>query len=226
MGQGLWDAATSPNEQRWRRGGVLPPWTASVPASVVDGVAGFLTTIAALTQGVPAAVIVDVAARLRAVHARGGTVFVCGNGGSAAAASHLANDLGRPLRQAAAGLRAVCLNDNVAALTAWANDVGYADVFAGPLRRLARPGDALVALSVSGRSPNVVAAAAEARRLGLEVIALTGDDGGDLRALADVVVCVPHAQYGIVEAVHAALLHALSYALLELSAADGAGMLE
>lgn len=225
MDQGLSEAVLHLDGGALRHAGQRPLDAATVPAPVVVGVARYLAAMAAATQRLSAQAIVDLAARLRAMHARGGTIFLCGNGGSAALASHLANDLGRPARQRGAGLRAVCLSDSVAVLTAWTNDEGYEAVFAGPLQRLARPGDALVAISVSGRSPNVVAAARVARGLGVEVIALTGADGGVLGGLADLAICVPSAEHGVVEAVHGALLHALSYALVALSAVS-AGVVE
>lgn len=143
-------------------------------------------------------------------------VFVFGNGGSAALASHMACDLAKTV--AVAGLphlRAISLVDNIPQMTAWANDASYDRVFAEPLRGLCRPGDLAIAISCSGNSPNVLAAARQARELGLRVIAFTGDDGGRLRDLADVCVLAPIGHICQQEDVHLALEHAIASALKE-----------
>ena len=165
----------------------------------------------------------ELVALLEATRAAGGTVFVCGNGGSAATASHFAADLlkgaagpGRP------GVRALALGDNAALLTAWANDLAYARALAEPLRALARPGDVLVAISTSGASANVLAAAEAARELGLGVVALTGRGGGRLREVADLHLAAACDRAGEAEDVHLALCHAVTAALKGAAAAAGA----
>src|SRR3954465_901199 len=113
--------------------------------------------------------------------ARGRVVFTAGNGGSAATASHFACDLAKGTRHnGSPTFRVVALTDSLPVLTAWANDNGYHRVFAEQLQSLARPGDLLVLISASGNSPNVVAAAEEARALGVSTIGLTGRRGGSL----------------------------------------------
>ena len=151
------------------------------------------------------------------VRARGGTIFVAGNGGSASTASHLALDL-----QKAAGTKALALSDSVGLITAWANDTDFERVFAEQLRMLARPGDAVVAISVSGSSPNVIALLEAARAMGLATLGLLGRDGGTARALVDVAVVVPSGDYGWVETVHVALHHVLAYALRDVASAPPA----
>lgn len=149
------------------------------------------------------------AARITDVLASGGTVFSCGNGGSAADAQHLAGELiGRFGRQRRA-LRAVALCADITVLTAVSNDYGYDHVYARQLEALGRPGDLLVAISTSGRSPNVLNAAATATRLGLRTTALTGDSDGPLAGLVEHTLIVPTDNTALVQQGHRALLHAI-----------------
>jgi D-sedoheptulose 7-phosphate isomerase len=139
-------------------------------------------------------------------------VFVVGNGGSAATASHMMTDLGkgtlgRPPRRAPQRLRVIALTDNVALLTAWANDTDYAEIFSEPLRNLATRHDLLIAVSASGRSPNILRSVAAAKEIGMTVIALTGFGGGELSKIADLAVVVPSDEYGPVEDIHLVLNH-------------------
>jgi D-sedoheptulose 7-phosphate isomerase len=118
----------------------------------------------------------------------GRQVFLCGNGGSAANALHIANDLLYGVSMGRApGLRVHALPSNVAALTCLANDCGYDQVFALQLRTYARPGDLVVALSGSGNSPNILRALSEARTLGLQTAAILGYAGGAAKDMADIV---------------------------------------
>src|SRR5215208_3831810 len=119
-----------------------------------------------------------VAIMLLTCQARGRVVFVVGNGGSAATASHFACDLSKGTRRdGPPTFHVVSLADNVPLLTAWANDSGYDRVFAEQLAPLARPGDVLVVISASGNSPNVIAAVETARSCGMSVVGLTGRSG-------------------------------------------------
>ena len=148
--------------------------------------------------------------------ARGRVVFAAGNGGSAATASHFACDLAKGTRAGGPPtFRVVALTDNMPVLTAWANDNGYDQVFAEQLESLARPGDLLVAISASGNSPNILAAAASARAHGVKVIALTGRTGGKLAQVADVVVTVPSDCIEVVEDAHLIVAHSLCVATRE-----------
>lgn len=171
--------------------------------------------------------IEKVAERLRKVVQTGGLVLIAGNGGSAATASHMALDLakstlGRPPRAGGLRVRTLSLCDPSPVLTAWANDSGYDGVFAEQITTLARPGDAVVLISVSGTSPNVVAAARAARLAGATVISLLGRGGGEVRALSDLAVTVPSDDYGIVEDVHLAINHMITrYLLGELEGSAG-----
>ncbi len=148
---------------------------------------------------------------LIAARQRDATVFVCGNGGSAATASHMAADLakGAPVGPIT-GLRTIALTDSVPLLTAWGNDLGYDRVFAEQLRNLARTGDVLVAISASGNSPNVLAAVDEAHARAMTVIGLSGFGGGRLADMADVAVVADSNEYGPVEDIHLMLNHAIA----------------
>ncbi len=138
-------------------------------------------------------------------------MFSCGNGGSAAIANHMQCDHVKGLRTGTdLSPRFVSLSSNVEVLTAIANDLAYEDVFAYQLQSQSGPGDVLVAVSSSGRSPNIVRALTWARDNGLETIALTGFTGGGARTVADVAIHVDSANYGIIEDLHQAITHALA----------------
>ncbi len=157
---------------------------------------------------------------LEAAHAAGKQIFVIGNGGSAATASHMMNDLNKgtlghqgdaPWKR----FKVIALTDNVSLMTAWANDTSFNAVFSEPLKNLANRGDVLIAISASGNSPNIVAAIEVAKQLGLTVLGLGGFTGGKLAQLADVCFVVPSNGYGPVEDVHMILDHILTGYLYE-----------
>jgi D-sedoheptulose 7-phosphate isomerase len=134
-------------------------------------------------------------------------LLVCGNGGSAADAQHITGELvGRFLKERRA-LNAICLSANTAVLTAWANDYHYDDVFARQVEAHGRSGGLLLAISTSGNSANVVRAAVAARRLGLSVVSLTGEGGGELASHSDVLLDVPSAKTPFIQQVHICLYH-------------------
>lgn len=149
------------------------------------------------------------------------TIFFAGNGGSAATASHFAQDLTEVGRKAAVrSFRTMSLTDNVPFITAVANDYGYEKIFAIQMSEFFKPGDVLVAISASGNSPNVLEAVKYARELQGLSIGLVGFDGGQLRSLCDHVVHVPtdKGEYGPVEDIHMILDHMItSYLIMRLS---------
>jgi D-sedoheptulose 7-phosphate isomerase len=160
---------------------------------------------AAIAEPVVEAAIAALVAALR----RGAPVLVCGNGGSAADAQHITAELvGRFLSDRRA-LPVICLADNAPVLTAWANDHAFADVFARQVHAYARPGGALIGLSTSGNSANVVDAFVAARELGLATVALTGAGGGRLAGLADHLLAVPSTRTPLIQQVHLCLYHYL-----------------
>jgi D-sedoheptulose 7-phosphate isomerase len=122
----------------------------------------------------------------------GGTVFFCGNGGSAADAEHLACELSGRYLMDRPGLAAVALSTNTSALTAIGNDFGFEHVFSRPLEGLGSPGDVLVALTTSGRSKNVLRAVETARGMGMVIIGFTGPAGAAFAARCDIAVVSPH----------------------------------
>ncbi len=137
----------------------------------------------------------------------GKPVLVCGNGGSAADALHISGELvGRFFRERR-GLPVICLSANPSVLTAWANDVSFESVFARQVEAFGQPGSVLWCLSTSGRSKNVVAAAGAARQLGLSVIAMTGEGGGLLAGLSDVLLDVPSRSTPRIQEMHIVLYH-------------------
>ncbi len=151
------------------------------------------------------------AAVLAEAYARGARVFSCGNGGSAAIANHMQCDHVKNVRTATdLTTQVLSLSTNVELLTAIANDMGYDNVFVYQLQSQSRPGDVLMAVSSSGRSPNIVRALTWAREHGLRTIALTGFDGGAARAVAEAVVHVDCTNYGVVEDLHQTVMHALA----------------
>jgi D-sedoheptulose 7-phosphate isomerase len=136
-------------------------------------------------------------------------MLVCGNGGSAADAQHITAELvGRFLKERRA-LKAICLASNVATLTAWSNDYDYASVFSRQVEAYGAPGGVLLALSTSGNSKNVVAAAQAARLQGMSVVALTGEGGGMLGAVTDILLAVPSRSTPLIQQAHLCLYHYL-----------------
>jgi D-sedoheptulose 7-phosphate isomerase len=143
-------------------------------------------------------------------------VFVFGNGGSAANASHFATDLGKGASdKVGRRFRVLSLNDNVSWLTALGNDYSYEDVFVRQLMNYARPGDVVLTMSVSGNSPNVVKAVQWAVNNGLHTVALIGGKRGQLAALAHDVIVIDSEHYGRVEDAHMGICHMLCYAFME-----------
>jgi D-sedoheptulose 7-phosphate isomerase len=191
--------------------------------------ADYLRELDRLLDQVDLEALARVVDRLRAVRDRGGTIYLAGNGGSAATAAHWANDLGKATRVSGRALmRVMSMTDNVPWLTALANDEGYERVFAGQLENFARPDDALVVLSASGNSPNLLEAVELASERGVVTIALVGFDGGALKERVDEHLWLRSEQgaYGIVETGHAVLCDILTTCLMKdlaVPAGDPAG---
>jgi len=138
------------------------------------------------------------------------TVFIFGNGGSAALASHFACDLGKgTVNGSSRRFRVMALTDNVPLMTAWANDSNYADIFAEQLANFAGAGDVALAISASGNSANVLRALSVAKQAGSVTAGLTGFSGGRMLALCDACVVVPTDNMQIIEDVHVSVAHAI-----------------
>jgi D-sedoheptulose 7-phosphate isomerase len=159
---------------------------------------------------------------LRSARDSAGTVYVAGNGGSAATASHWVNDLGKATKRSGhRPMRVMCLSDSSPWLTALANDEGYDEVFSGQLENFAQDGDVLVVISASGNSPNLVRAVEVADECGALTIGFRGFDGGALKNVVDEYVWLPteRGAYELVEDGHAVLCHILTSCLAQDSAA-------
>ena len=165
-------------------------------------------------QEMPFHVLDQLAEVLLDCQKRNSTVFLLGNGGSAATASHFACDLAKGTRtNNVPAFRVITLNENVPLMTAWANDTNYERIFAEQISALVRPNDVVILISVSGNSPNILAAAVAARQADAIVVALTGQSGGSLASLADLLVCVPTQSIEQVEDAHLIIAHSLCVVL-------------
>jgi len=141
----------------------------------------------------------------------GKQIFVVGNGGSAAAASHMVCDFGKNTRQPGKNrMRAICLNDNIPSLMAYANDEGYDIIFSEQLLALGKPGDILIAISGSGNSANILKVIETAREMQIKVIGLTGFQGGKMKAMTDICLVVPSDSMEMIEDVHLIINHILA----------------
>jgi D-sedoheptulose 7-phosphate isomerase len=143
----------------------------------------------------------------------GGKLLVFGNGGSAGNAQHIAAELVVRYEKNRAAMAAIALTADSLILTAAGNDFGFETIFSRQIAALGRPGDIAVGLSTSGRSPNVLAALREARRLGLHTSGLMGGDGGPMRELCDVAIIVPSRVTGRIQEMHLLVTHMLCKAL-------------
>jgi D-sedoheptulose 7-phosphate isomerase len=180
----------------------------------LDPIEKYLTEIPDILARVPHGRVRQVLELLQDARGRGSRVFVFGNGGSAATASHFACDLGKgTVMPNLPRFKVIALNDNLPTLTAYANDRGYETVFAEPLINLAEAGDLAIGISGSGNSANVLRAVEVARARGLRTIGLIGFEGGKLKDCVDVPVIVPATNMGQIEDVHLMLTHALCEAL-------------
>jgi D-sedoheptulose 7-phosphate isomerase len=180
----------------------------------------YLTDLKNVLDRLPLAELDKIVAAIESAHAAGRQIFVIGNGGSAATASHMMNDLnkgtlGHKGDATWKRFKVIALTDNVSLMTAWANDTNFNTVFSEPLKNLANRGDVLIAISASGNSPNIIAAVEVAKQLGLTVLGLGGFTGGKLAQRADVCFVVPSSGYGPVEDVHMILDHILTGYLYE-----------
>lgn len=148
---------------------------------------------------------------------QGRSLLVCGNGGSASDAMHIAGELVARFKLERKALRVICLCDNPAVLTAWSNDYSYETVFSRQVEAYGDSGSVLLGLSTSGNSPNVVEAFKTAARLGLTTVALTGQGGGKLAELSDYLLAVPSSDTALIQQVHVCLYHYLCSEVERLS---------
>jgi D-sedoheptulose 7-phosphate isomerase len=173
-------------------------------------VSGFRDRFIEHVQSIDTEAVARVIEMLDSTCQSGGTVFVLGNGGSGAVAAHWVNDLGvNNLVEGQPGYRVISLGDNASAITAVGNDLDFAEVFAAQLRSSLRPDDLVIALSVSGNSPNVIRAIEYANDVGVETIGFTGMTGGKVKDLVTLSVHTPSDvdEYGPVEDMFSVFMH-------------------
>ena len=174
----------------------------------------YLVQLIRVIEALPREPLLDILKQLRQAQDEKRQIFVFGNGGSAATASHMVCDLIKnTVKPNRARLKVIGLADNVPTITAYANDEGYERVFAQPLESLGEAGDVAIAVSGSGDSPNVLKGVETARRKGLATIGLTGIGGGKLKDLVDICLVVPSDSMEQVEDMHMIIDHLLTIAL-------------
>lgn len=178
--------------------------------------------LAALGTGPLGGMVLQLAGLLfEAMHA-GGTVLFFGNGGSAALAQHAAAELVGRFERERRALASLALTTDLSILTSIANDYGYDRVFERQIDALARPGDVAVALSTSGRSPNVLRGLRAARRHGATTVALLGCGGGPAKRLADIALVVPASRVSLIQEAHELMVHVICEDIDRRSARPGA----
>lgn len=170
----------------------------------------------ATLDSIPSEAVAHVVEKLRVVWKEDRQVFVFGNGGSAANASHFATDLGKGASdKLGKRFRVLSLTDNVAWMTAIGNDYSYDDVFLRQLQNYARPGDLVIAISVSGNSPNLVKALEWSKQSGLHTVALVGAKRGRMAEISEQTIVINDTHYGRVEDAQMTICHLLCYAFME-----------
>jgi len=153
--------------------------------------------------------VAEVAEAVRKALESGGKILLCGNGGSASDAQHIAAELAGRLSRERRGLAALALTVNPSVLTAVANDYGYGEVFARQVEALGRPGDVLIGISTSGRSANIVRALEEGRARGLMTVGFVGGEAGAMGHHCDLLVSVPSVDTQRIQEIHIAVGHAV-----------------
>ena len=169
-------------------------------------IADYLDRLTACLQSFDWSPVDHLAQKVQLIRKAGRQIFLCGNGGSAANAMHIANDL---LYLKGRGLKVTALSANQSVLTCLANDLGYENIFSYQLKNLAQKGDLLIVLSGSGNSPNVVNALNAAKKIGMPTCAILGYDGGRCRELADIVIHFPVRDMQIAEDLQLVVGHML-----------------
>ena len=190
---------------------------AGAGGAVGDWINRYLQQQKAALDSIPQEAVARLVDRFRAALAEDRQIFVFGNGGSAANASHFITDLGKGASdKIGKRFRCLSINDNVSWITALGNDYAYEDVYVRQLENYARAGDVVMVMSVSGNSPNVVKAVEWAKRNGVYTAALVGGKRGRLAEIADAAVVIDSHHYGRVEDAHMAVCHMICYAFMEM----------
>jgi len=178
-----------------------------IMARLKDYLEASRAALAATIDGVDEARIERAIAAITSALSKDKPLLICGNGGSAADAMHIAGELvGRYLKERR-GLKAIALSSDPAVLTAWSNDYGYDTVFARQVEALGAKGGVLLAISTSGNSKNVILAAKAAKKKGMMVVGLTGKGGGKLGTETDILLDVPATATPLIQQIHICLYH-------------------
>jgi D-sedoheptulose 7-phosphate isomerase len=192
--------------------------TKTNPVTTAPGFAAkeYLSAVQEVLERVDHVVIDQMVEAIWRGYEAGRTLFLFGNGGSAALASHFACDIGKgTIAGRERRLKTIALTDNVPLITAWANDKSYEDIFSEQLEDLAEKGDIAMAISGSGNSPNVIKGLQTARQIGMQTIVLTGFAGGKAKPLADLCLVVPSDSMQHIEDAHLCATHAIFLAIRE-----------
>jgi D-sedoheptulose 7-phosphate isomerase len=182
--------------------------------------ASYVAELAGVLNGGDLPELAAATARICVAFESGRRIFLAGNGGSAATASHMACDfqkttLGLSHDRLQKRIRAISLCDNAPLMSAWGNDSGYDLVFAQQLRTLGEPHDVLLVISASGNSPNILAALEAARELEIETIGFLGFEGGKAKPLCDIAVIAKSSNFGVIEDAHSIFMHMATAELRE-----------
>ena len=189
---------------------------AQTASALTDWITRYRDAQQSATNSIPVESVGRLIERFRLALAEDRQMFVFGNGGSAANASHFATDLGKGSSdKLKRRFRVISLNDNVSWMTALGNDYAYEDVYVRQLMNYARPGDVVLMMSVSGNSPNLVKAAHWCRENGVWTASLVGGKRGRLAEVSDLPIVIPSEHYGRVEDAHMTICHMLCYAFME-----------
>jgi D-sedoheptulose 7-phosphate isomerase len=181
-------------------------------------IAKYLQAVQATINNLDPEVIASFATHLENAYNSNQSIYVIGNGGSAANASHFAQDLAKGIffeKPVAKTMKAISLTDNIAHITAIANDTGYQNIFSAQLNTYAQDSDVLICISGSGNSENIVEAVKAAKQKNMFVIGVTGFDGGHLKSMANLSVHVPLHEMCTVESIHSIIFHLIVLELRE-----------
>lgn len=180
----------------------------------LDPVSEYLSRLSDMILRMPREQIYEVIQVLYEAWELGQRIFVCGNGGSAANASHLVNDLSKlTIVEGQPRFKVIGLTDNVALMTAWSNDTEYENVYAEQLRNLVEPGDVVIGISASGNSPNILRTMEVAHENQVIRVGLTGASGGRLKELVDYCIMIPDEHIGRQEDGHMIVNHIIANTL-------------
>ena len=187
-------------------------------ASILESIDSYVAQVADVLGRLPAEAVEQVICRLEEARWKGQQVFVCGNGGSATTATHFASDLAKGASASnKPPIKAESLCDNIALLTAWANDVSYDEIFTRRVAPWIRAGDVLIAISGSGNSQNILNAVDTAKAAGATTIGFAGSNGGKLQNRVDICIKVPSSSMEQTEDVHLLLCHLITTCLRKIA---------